>query len=149
MKTITAFIISIFLFVNAFSQTTTPKPSQIHYNIHEKNPAAAFILSAFIPGTGQMYNEEVGKGLGLFFGTSACFTASVLLSKSNSEYRDKAYILSVVGIGLYLYSMIDAPIVSKEINSRNIDSFGFNSRKQSLNVVILASNYPISIQYHF
>jgi len=73
MKSFFAFFLTLFLFVNCYAQTTTPKPSQIRYNIHEKNPATSFILSTLIPGTGQMYNEEVGKGLGLFFGTAVVF----------------------------------------------------------------------------
>jgi TM2 domain-containing membrane protein YozV len=34
-----------------------------------KNPAFAGVLSALVPGAGQLYNEQFGRGLAAFFGT--------------------------------------------------------------------------------
>jgi hypothetical protein len=39
--------------------------------ISEKNPAIAFGCSLIIPGLGQMYNEDVGKGFIYFSGSVA------------------------------------------------------------------------------
>ncbi len=30
-----------------------------------KNPSVALLLSLFMPGTGQIYNDQIGKGIGL------------------------------------------------------------------------------------
>ncbi len=39
----------------------------------EKNPASAAIRSVFIPGLGQFYNEDIGKGFTMLLGWGVCW----------------------------------------------------------------------------
>ncbi len=76
----------------------------------EKNPAVAFLFGLIIPGLGQMYNEDLGWGFGLFAGTGLIVLAS---EKASSDTQDKI----IIGGGLiWLISAVVAPFQSQAIN---------------------------------
>ena len=55
--------------VNAYGQPYTYGQNAMvpHHPRGPKSPASSALLSAIIPGAGQLYNGQVGKGLGFFF----------------------------------------------------------------------------------
>jgi len=132
MQKITVFIlISFFCSLTVFSQDQTMTKKQdnsstekssdyqkyfINKNSPEfygsdKNPATAFLMSLFIPGLGQMYNEDVGFGFGLFAG----FLVGVGLTQ-NDKYDATGLIIAGMS---WLISIIQAPVHSNLINKQN------------------------------
>lgn len=86
-------------------------------NTSEKNPALSFICSVFMPGLGQFYNEQVKTGL-LVMGTQIlCVAGAAITNKTGGQ---------VVFVVLYavseLYSIIQAPLASAEINQTKRDA---------------------------
>jgi len=88
-------------------------PKTLHY--HRKSPGGAFCLSFFlIPGIGQFYNGQGGKGatmMILHFGSAA------VAALSSDE--DMAIIGAGVFFANWLWSSIDAPVSANAINRRN------------------------------
>jgi len=86
----------------AFQQ---PPPQQIPYQyqvpvnpyVRRKEPAVALLLSFFLPGVGQIYNGDVGKGIAFLIGF---------------------WVLIWVGIGIvfWIWAMVDAYQVATQIN---------------------------------
>lgn len=70
----------------------------VQYVYRRKEPGLAVILSFFMPGLGQFYNGEVGKGLGFLIG----FWVLIWV---------------FIGIGFWIWSMADAYQVATEINA--------------------------------
>ena len=74
----------------------------------EKNPGLAAVLSFLIIGLGQIYNGQIGKGIGLIVGMVISAFLFVLL----------------IGIPIYiilwLYSIYDAYNTAKKINAGEI-----------------------------
>lgn len=79
----------------------------------EKNPWLAFGLSTVLTGAGQVYNEEIEKGVIMFAGGVAGY---VILYSGDSPGAGRAW----TGWGLFVvtkvWSMVDAPMVSNRIN---------------------------------
>ncbi len=79
-----------------------------------QNPYLAWGLSALLPGMGQFYNGQPGKGalhLALLFGS---FVAA-------SEFRDIPEEVGLVGLwGTWIWSMIDAPLAARAINEGRV-----------------------------
>ena len=75
-----------------------------------KSPSLALILSLLIPGVGQMYNGEVGKGF---------FLLLIYLF---------SYVCIAIGIGVvmvpavWIWGMIDAYKVAQQINAHQYKS---------------------------
>lgn len=63
-----------------------------------KNPAAAVLLSFFLPAIGQMYNGDVKKCFAMWGGF---LVASVLTALTGG-------FLVVLGLGVWVWSMVDA-----------------------------------------
>ncbi|MGB9772049.1 MAG: hypothetical protein ACPLX7_08775 [Candidatus Kapaibacteriota bacterium] len=80
----------------------------------EKNPALAFLCSLIFPGLGQMYNEEVGKGFTILALTTI---GPILLASDLGKKNDQSIknLFIAYTIGVYIYSLIDAPIRAKSI----------------------------------
>ena len=135
MKKITVFIlISYFCTLTVFSQDQTIPKKQDNsstekysdyqkYVINEnspefygsdKNPATAFLMSLFIPGLGQMYNEDVGFGFGLF--TGFLVGGAVGFTQNDATLRGAG--LLIAGLS-WLISVIQAPNRSYLINEKN------------------------------
>jgi TM2 domain-containing membrane protein YozV len=78
--------------------------AQMQYMEQRKTPAVAILLSFIISGAGQIYNGEVGKGIGMIIAYIFCFAASALILP--------VFIL----IALWIWGMIDANTKAKEFN---------------------------------
>jgi len=96
-------------------------------NVSRKSPWVAFGLSFLFPGLGQLYNEEYGKAIlmgslgAIGLGAVALAAASTNFdSESNPDYIGVILYsgIAVYG-GVYIWSMIDAPISASNINERN------------------------------
>ncbi|MDE0298560.1 MAG: hypothetical protein OXN17_08015 [Candidatus Poribacteria bacterium] len=94
-----------------------------------KNPASASCLSCMIPGLGQFYNGEPGKGCLQFGMVSGGLTYAFLVGMveiynsfggGSSDSSDAAFYgsLGVAAVG-WLWSVIDAAESAKRINERN------------------------------
>ena len=94
----------------------------------KKNPILALILSAILPGLGQIYNNQLSKG---FILVALNFTISFLISEPLEQYqlflkdegpepdRDTFVILVgyvVAGLVLWIYSILDAKKTADLIN---------------------------------
>lgn len=96
-----------------------------------KHPLLSFILSALVPGLGQIYNKELVKGaiiLGLFlfslliFALSPVETANlfntfkVLIGAASKAPQLSPFIalFAIMFVFLYIYAVIDAPIASSK-----------------------------------
>ena len=87
-----------------------------------KSPVAAFGLSFMIPGAGQAYNGQWGKG-GLMLGGAVVSTVVFAVGVSNSIFStdgdDGLIVAGFVGMaGFWVWSMIDAPRTANAINRR-------------------------------
>ena len=91
-----------------------------------KEPVLAFALSLLVPGLGQGYNGEWGKG-GIMFGSAV--VGFYLWEYSDDSCSNNGYIIyctrsstATIGelayIGSVLWSIIDAPISASRINKR-------------------------------
>src|SRR3990172_5681574 len=105
-------------YVNEFSKYKLSKQSKPSY----KSPWVAFLLSYIIPGSGQIYNGEIIKGL-VFTGTFVLGAAIALIpaigSTSGSAWPATSYIgAGIAGIA-YVWQLIDAPISASRINNEN------------------------------
>ncbi len=87
-----------------------------------KSPWGAFGLSVLLPGAGQAYNGQWGKG-GLMLGGVAVSFGVVLADDCDVFYTaNNCGFLTVAGFigvaGFVLWSWIDAPITANAINRR-------------------------------
>ncbi|MBM4133396.1 MAG: hypothetical protein FJ245_06460 [Nitrospira sp.] len=85
-----------------------------------KNPLLAAILSVLLPGLGQFYNREIGKGVGFLLGAGCAvlILANGLrtLSKANLAYNqtplwsreDMVFTVGPFLIGCIIWSAMDA-----------------------------------------
>ena len=89
-------------------------------------PGTAFARSLVVPGLGQMYNGEFGKGVLLFTGAIAGILGATLGAYyCPSKYESLVGWGSVALLGgCYVYSLIDAPIVAMRWNRQH--GFKFN-----------------------
>ena len=123
-------IICCFVF-EAKAQTADASSSQLLRVPEYKNPAFAYILS-IIPGVGQFYNDEIGKGfaLGISTGFSATlfyieYNKCVYIDRNgntqlrNDDHKSKALTFGIITLGLYLYQSIDAVITAHKKNKAN------------------------------
>ncbi len=94
--------------------------SQIQYMEQRKTPAVAILLSFIISGAGQIYNGEVGKGVGMIIAYIFCWAASALVFPI------------LILIALWIWGMVDANTKAKEFNDalkRNLDNEDASSRE--------------------
>ena len=96
--------------------------SQICYPQY-KNPAIAYLFS-FIPGVGQFYNDEIGKGFAFMISTGVCAGATYALNEaakknSSKPYAKVAIIFGVATVVLYVGQAIDAVVSADRKNKEN------------------------------
>jgi len=101
-------------------------------NKKRKNPILALVLSGLLPGLGQLYNNQIPKGL-LFFGLNillsyVSYAPFVSFLNSWSSFLDsppqmsqllKLLIYSLVATVILIAAMIDAKMSADRINARN------------------------------
>lgn len=92
-----------------------------------KEPALSCILSIIIPGAGQVYNEEYGKGLFFFLGSSIGLGIAVSAMRRDifGQYHviegkeDIAAAGALLWFFNHIISIIEAPISAHQINKKN------------------------------
>lgn len=94
-----------------------------------KKPALALVLSAIFPGIGQIYNNQIFKGVSLI---ALNVTINLLLvnpieklTASRGSIRDNSTLFIIVaymtaGLVLWVYAMIDAKRTAEKINKSEI-----------------------------
>lgn len=119
------FLVLIFMGTTSFAQNANPEVQRV---LTPKNPGTAFVYSLVIPGAGQMYNDQVKYGLGIFFGEIILIGGGAPLLDSRNSDEANALGITMVGLGAlgYLVQMIHAPMQSAKINDRN--SLNYSSR---------------------
>lgn len=108
------------------------KNGRLNQGVGRKSGGTAFVLSLLLPGGGQFYNGEAGKGA-LMLGLSIVGVALVASGSETNYYGDGHYeedgsegavaVGAFLWLGSALWSLIDAPISSARINREN----GFES----------------------
>jgi len=93
-----------------------------------KNPKLALILSAIFPGLGQIYNNQVLKGIALIaLNTVVNFLLikplEGLISSLDSKPDNSTLFIvasyTVIGLILWVYAIIDAKRTAERINRRD------------------------------
>ncbi len=83
----------------------------------EKSPAAAFVLSFLVTGLGQCYNGQFDKGVAQFLLCVApAITGQVIMQEANKQHL--GYYFFGVSLGVWVWSMIDAPVTASKVNNR-------------------------------
>ena len=127
--------------------------AQIRKYQTEKNPGVAFALATVLPGAGQMYNDQVYLGLGVF-ASEAAFYGLAIQSYSkyykssgitiNKSYQQMSQALIAVGLIEHLASMVYATLYAKKWNSDK----GFYE-SQASNIDIKYSGTGFGFAYNF
>ena len=108
--------------VLTLGEAMTASAQEAHPQGH-KSPPLALALSVVLPGAGQVYNGDYLKGAVMFVGTAVAISASMLSLSDVFALDDDTsdtgtHILGAVGVGLILWSWIDAPLSARAINRR-------------------------------
>lgn len=80
-----------------------------------KSPALAFASSLIVPGLGQMYNDEVTKGL-VFLGADIVAWGLFLLTLDDAP---TPYIFAAIGAGIHIAASVEAAETADKINQRH------------------------------
>lgn len=89
----------------------------------EKEPVLSWALSFFLlPGLGQFYNEEYGKGA-IMLGVSVVSVAVMFDEDESGDPTSLANAGLFVYIADWVWSWVDAPISSNRINSESGSAF--------------------------
>jgi hypothetical protein len=78
-----------------------------------REPAVAALLSLAIPGAGQIYNGQTGKGV-LQFGAAVVGLAA--FSGAAYDAEELTYAGLGLALGVSLWSLIDAPVTASKMN---------------------------------
>ncbi len=99
-------------------QATSVPPGELHTT--PKSPPLAWFLSFLITGVGQIYNEDVVKGLGLFAvggaGTLLYLSGNSEECGGGPECDTQKTVGGIVLLAAWLTSQIEAPIKASAIN---------------------------------
>jgi len=135
-----AYVLSLIDAPVSANKANTPYPNALQYQY--KSPFGASVLSFFVPGLGQFYNGQTGKGIAMSSIYAASYLTLFYSAGMMSEYasnRGSLISLSVVAIiGNHIWSPIDAYISAKAINRRN-QALG-NNYKLSVTPDVLFAN---------
>ncbi len=94
----------------------------------KKSPVAAGCLSAVIPGVGQIYNGDTWKGI-------ACLGVSMTGSLMSSE-EDLQIPGAIIFLGVWVYSIADAVITAKKINTGKKVGLEFKPEKDNVSLAL-------------
>ena len=106
------------------------------YEWTRKEPAVSWLLSFLIPGVGQMYNGQVGKGVGMLLGYMGSIGTALYVDDLDSEIRLG---LAAVSLGIWIWSQIDAPVYASRRNHEA--GFAFNLGENSQLALSPSVNY--------
>lgn len=110
------------------------------------SPAFAGVMSAIVPGAGQMYCGEGARGFKYLFGSA--LGAAVFMGGWTTKARDENYgesvaigsIITITGLVVFLYSYVggiaDAPRVAKVKNMAARDKVVITPSSQGVGIVI-------------
>ena len=125
-----------------------------HIRVKQKNPWLAFGLSLLIPGTGQFYNGQHDKGV--FQLGVVVFHYKDCRRIHDCYGKDDLGILTLLGFGVHLWSIVDAPISANSINQQSQQpSYGhlieLNGSRATLGVdsVVSHKNLGTRLTLHF
>ena len=93
----------------AQEQQQRPRPLQ-------KDPSAATVFAIVLPGGGHIYAGETTKGLVMLGTATAAPVAGSLLGRESTVPR---WTGSLVAIGIWIYSLVDAAPAARRANARN------------------------------
>jgi TM2 domain-containing membrane protein YozV len=79
-------------------------------NAQEKNPGIALVASIVLPGLGQIYNGQTGKGIALVIVSVFLLYLIITVRTIVSELADFLY------LAIWLYSAYDSYNTAKSIN---------------------------------
>ncbi len=91
--------------------------------LNYKSPKKAVLLSTFIPGGGQFYNEKILKGSIISSIDISCFSLFLYNTYKYNTTRQENYYWSSIGyfitfFAIKMFSIVDAYIDSKIINAK-------------------------------
>ena len=127
--------------VFVIANPSVPNSAQYHY----KNPVTAAWLSLMVPGLGQFYNEQKGKGIAMCALAVSSY-GMVYYGMMMNEYDDNRHYVFTAAftllIGTYLWSIIDAAVSANAINGKNqaLSWNLSNDRKLSITPDVLSAN---------
>ncbi|MCA6075637.1 DUF5683 domain-containing protein [Fulvivirga sedimenti] len=126
----------------------TVKTREMRY----REPVLAGILSALIPGAGQLYNQQTVKGvifMGVFVGS-----AIMVLSDYNydSIYNESgssttAVVGGVIMFGIWVTAIVDGVISAKKINQKYGLSLEFRQIPSLENVGVMGSVPSLTVSF--
>ena len=114
----------------------------------------------FVPGTGQMYNDQTFLGIGVFggeallFGLGGMFVAlpdysngSYGYAGSDSRFKIVGFTFIGMGAAIHLAQMIHAPIVSHHKNK--VNSFVASKKKNDFNMAFVPTSNGLTMKLEF
>jgi len=124
---------------DVFEQTAAPRQNYgqnaPNPDFNPKSPGIAWGLSFLVPGVGQFYNGQVGKGIGFLVTSmvSVGLGAGLAANATTTSYDrylgyyeevDEEMILAaglcyVIYLGTWIWAQIDAPISAGKLNRKN------------------------------
>jgi hypothetical protein len=113
MTRVTTFILALFL--ATAGQLSAQQRAQGF-----KDPGTATILSVVIPGGGQFYSGETGKGaMILGVGMGGLIVGSALTASSNDASATPFLLGTVAYLGAWVYGIADASESARRMNTKN------------------------------
>jgi len=91
--------------IKGMARDKTDAEKMMLYETNKKSPGLALILSLLIPGAGQIYNGEVGKGIAMLIVVIVCWMFFFLL------------IPILVAIVIWVWGIIDAHHTAQNYNT--------------------------------
>jgi len=118
--------------ISLTKKTTFSLANQMQYNSEKKDPGTATILSFLIPGLGQFYNGDSGKGMGFLAGYVISYAVMTQRSTTGYYYSSTTYPNAGIGaLGILVcwgWSMGDAYGSAEEKNEHLKTKYGITLR---------------------
>jgi len=106
---------------NKYEYQQQYRSQDLNFNYSPKNPTLAWLFSFLVPGVGQFYNGDIGKGIG--FLATDLVGYSLMLGGASSDNDGEKDGLVLTGaalvLGSWIWAQIDAPKSAKKKNQAN------------------------------